>query len=133
MTENDRTDSSRFEEGLRIRKEVLGAEFVERNLAAASDFTRPVQEWVTEACWGTVWNRPGLDRATRSLINIAMLTALGKMNELAGHVRGALTNGCTVEQIQEVLLQTGVYCGAPAALEAFRTADKVIAEATAQD
>ncbi|MEU9407632.1 carboxymuconolactone decarboxylase family protein [Streptomyces sp. NPDC048281] len=133
MTENDRTDSSRFEEGLRIRKEVLGAEFVERNLAAAGDFTRPVQEWVTEACWGTVWNRPGLDRATRSLINIAMLTALGKMNELAGHVRGALTNGCTVEQIQEVLLQTGVYCGAPAALEAFRTADKVIAETTAQD
>ncbi|MET8976894.1 carboxymuconolactone decarboxylase family protein [Streptomyces sp. NPDC004539] len=120
--------TSRFEEGLKIRKEVLGADRVERTLSEASDFVWPAQQWVTEACWGTVWNRPGLDRATRSLLNIALLTALGRPVELAGHVRGALTNGCTPEQIQEVLLHTGVYCGVPAALDAFRTADTVLAE-----
>lgn len=90
------------------------------------DFSRPVQELVTEFAWGEIWSRPGLDLKTRSMLNLAMLTALNRSSELAGHVRGALNNGVTEEQIQEVLLQTFVYCGAPAALEAFRIAEQTI-------
>jgi 4-carboxymuconolactone decarboxylase len=93
-----------------------------------SDFSRPIQEFVTEYCWGTVWNSDGLERKTRSLINIAMLTALNRNHELGVHVRGALTNGATVAEIQEVLMQTAIYVGVPAALESFRTAERVIAE-----
>ncbi|HJE61671.1 MAG TPA: carboxymuconolactone decarboxylase family protein [Nocardiopsis listeri] len=120
--------NERFEAGLRNRKEVLGAEHVERSLAGVTEFSRPVQEFVTEYCWGGVWDRPGLDRRTRSLLNLGMLTALNRMHELSVHVRGALTNGCTEEEIQETLLQTAVYVGVPAALESFRVAEKVLRE-----
>ena len=119
----------RFEAGLEVRREVLGAEHVDRSLAAASDFMRPMQEFVTEYCWGAVWTRPGLDRRTRSLINLGMLTALGKGHELEVHVRGALTNGVTETEIREALLQAAVYCGVPAGIEAFRRADAVLASA----
>ncbi|MEU3979348.1 carboxymuconolactone decarboxylase family protein [Streptomyces sp. NPDC026672] len=118
----------RFDEGLRIRREVLGAEHVDRSLEKVTEFSRPVQELVTEYCWGEVWGRPGLDRRTRSLLNLTMLTALNRMHELAVHVRGALTNGCTEEEIQEALLQTAVYVGVPAALESFRVAERVLEE-----
>lgn len=117
----------RFERGLEVRREVLGGEHVDRSLAAASDFMRPMQEFVTEYCWGTVWTRPGLDRRTRSLINLGMLAALGKGQELEVHVRGALTNGATETEISETLLQAAVYCGVPAGIEAFRRADAVLA------
>jgi 4-carboxymuconolactone decarboxylase len=124
----DDTHQDTYEEGLRIRKEVLGAEHVERSLANVSDFSRPIQEFVTEYCWGVVWSRDALERKTRSLINIAMLTALNRGHELAVHVRGALNNGATPAEIQEVLLQTAVYAGVPAALESFRIADPIIQE-----
>jgi 4-carboxymuconolactone decarboxylase len=125
------TDES-YERGLAIRKEVLGAAHVERSLAGVSEFSRPVQELVTRTCWGDVWSRPGLDRRTRSLLNLGMLTALGRNHELAVHVRGALTNGCSETEIQEALLQTAVYCGAPAALESFRVAERVLGEVAAE-
>lgn len=123
------THRETYEAGLATRKAVMGAEHVERSLAQASEFARPMQELVTEYCWGAVWNRPGLERRTRSLVNIAMLTALGRNHELGGHVRGALRNGVSVEEIQEVLLQTAIYVGVPAALEAFRVAEQAISEA----
>ena len=118
----------RLERGKEIRGEVLGAEHVERSLANASEFTKPLQELVTEYCWGVVWARPGLGRRERSLLNLGLLTALNRSHELAVHVRGAVNNGCTVSEIQEVLLQTAVYCGVPAALESFRVADQVLVE-----
>jgi 4-carboxymuconolactone decarboxylase len=118
----------RFERGLQTRREVLGTDHVDRSLERVTDFSRPVQELVTEYCWGAIWTRPGLDRKTRSLLNLGMLTALNRMHEFAVHVRGALTNGATEEEIQETLLQTAVYCGAPAALESFRVAEQVIKE-----
>jgi 4-carboxymuconolactone decarboxylase len=124
----DGTHKETFEEGMRVRREVLGAEHVDKSFAAVSDFSRPIQEFVTEYCWGTVWNSDGLERKTRSLINIAMLTALNRNHELGVHVRGALTNGATVAEIQEVLMQTAIYVGVPAALESFRTAERVIGE-----
>ena len=123
--------SERFEEGLAIRRDVLGAEYVDAALDRAPPFARPLQELVTEYCWGSIWSRPGLERKTRSLINLAMLTALNRPHELAGHVRGALRNGCSEEEIQEVLLQAAVYCGLPAALDSFRVAEKVLEEARA--
>jgi 4-carboxymuconolactone decarboxylase len=116
----------RFEQGLAIRRAVLGADHVDRSIASATDFSRPIQELVTEYCWGRVWSRPGLERRTRSLLNLAMLTAVNHQHELALHVRGALRNGCTVEEIRETLLQAAVYCGVPAAVDAFRTAQAVI-------
>ena len=121
-------DKQTFERGLEIRKSVLGAEFVDNAIKSADDFNRPFQELVTEYCWGAVWTRDGLDRKTRSLLNLGMLTALNRMHELGAHVRGALTNGCTEEEIREALLQTAVYCGVPAALESFRVAQRVIEE-----
>ena len=120
--------TDRFEAGMRVRREVLGDAHVQRSLDAATAFSTPVQELVTEYCWGAVWDRDGLDRRTRSLLNLAMLTALGRNHELAVHVRGAVTNGATAEEIQETLLQTAVYCGAPAALESFRVAEGVLGE-----
>ena len=113
-------DDSRLERGDRVRREVLGDAHVDRSLTQATDFNRVVQEYVTASCWGDIWSRPGLDRRTRSLINLAMLTALNRPHEFAVHVRGALRNGCTEAEIQEVLLQTAAYCGAPAALESFQ-------------
>jgi 4-carboxymuconolactone decarboxylase len=115
-----------FEKGLEVRKQVLGAAHVERSLAAADDFSRPLQELVTAFAWGGVWARSGLSRRERSLINVAMLTALGKTDELAHHVRGALTNGVTKDEISEVLVQTAIYAGFPAALAAIRVARKAI-------
>ena len=107
-----------FEKGLKIRKETLGAEFVERSLATATDFNRPMQELVTEYCWGEVWGREGLSRRDRSMINIAMIAILNRHNELRGHLRGALNNGMTREEVAEVLLQVGIYGGIPAAVDA---------------
>jgi 4-carboxymuconolactone decarboxylase len=117
-----------FEAGLAIRREVLGDEYVERSIRSADDFNRPFQELVTEYCWGAIWGRPGLPRRTRSLLNLAMLTALNRPQELELHVRGALNNGVGREEMQEVFLQAAVYCGVPAALESFRVARKVFAE-----
>lgn len=122
----------RLQRGLELRRKVLGDSYVDNALAAATEFTRPIQEYVTATCWGDVWSRPGLDRRTRSLVNLAMLTALNRMTEFGAHVRGARRNGCTEAEIQEVLLQTAAYCGAPAALEAFRVADKVLSELRAE-
>ena len=122
----------RLARGLAIRREVLGDEHVERSMASVTEFTAASQELVTEFCWGDVWTRPGLDRRTRSLINLAMLTALNRKHEFRVHVRGALNNGCTTEEIQETLLQTIVYCGAPAGLEAFREAQAVLDELAAE-
>ncbi len=115
-----------FENGLKTRREVLGADYVDASLAQADDFMMAFQRITTEWAWDYVWNRPGLDRRTRSLLNLAMLTALGKSAELKLHVKGALTNGVTVEEIKEVLLHASVYCGIPAGLEAFRSAHEVL-------
>lgn len=125
MTSSD-SHVQTYEKGLDIRREVIGADYVERSLAAATDFTRPIQELVTEYCWGTVWSRDGLGRRERSLINLAMLTSLNRGHEFAVHVRGALRNGVTVDEIREVLLQTAIYVGVPAALESFRIASDAI-------
>ena len=116
-----------YQKGLQTRREVLGAEYVDQALAQADDFRRPLQEWVTQAAWGDVWNRPGLDRRTRSLLNLALLTALNRPHELKLHLRGALNNGVTREEIREVFLHAGVYCGAPAAVDSFRSAREVFA------
>ncbi len=114
--------------GKAVRRQVLGGEHVDRSMAQASAFARPIQELVTEYCWGAVWSRPGLAHATRSMLNLAMLTALNRTHELEVHVKGALNNGVTIIQIQEVLLQAAAYCGAPAALESFRAAERVLIE-----
>jgi 4-carboxymuconolactone decarboxylase len=119
---------SRYETGLKVRTEVLGHDHVARAMDGASMFSRPMQELVIEYCWGTIWSRPGLARRERSLINLAMITALNRPHELAVHVRGAITNGCTVAEIQEVLLQASIYCGVPAGLDAFRIAETVLRE-----
>ena len=120
-------DTKRFEDGLAVRRQVLGADYVDRAIAEADEFTRPLQEFVTEYCWGAIWTRPGLPRKTRSLLNLAMLTALNRPHELKLHVRGALRNGCTRGEIMEVLLQAAVYCGVPAAIDGFRVAREVFA------
>jgi 4-carboxymuconolactone decarboxylase len=114
--------------GLNVRTEVMGEEFVQRAINNTTELTQPLQDWINEHAWGSTWQREGLSRQTRSLITIAMLAALKTPAELKGHVRGALNNGCTVEEIQEVLLHSVVYCGAPAAQEAFRAAQEVIDE-----
>jgi 4-carboxymuconolactone decarboxylase len=119
-------DDGRMEEGARVRREVLGEEHVQRSLERASDFTRPMQEFVTEFCWGAIWSRPGLSRRDRSLVNLGMLAALGRSHELGVHVRGAISNGCTREEIQEALLQVAVYAGVPAGMEAFRVAEATL-------
>jgi 4-carboxymuconolactone decarboxylase len=120
------SESEMFERGLEMRRAVLGDDYVDRSLAQADDFMMAFQELTTEWAWGYAWSRPGLDRQTRSLLNLAMLTALGKSAELKLHVKGALANGVTVEQIKEVLLHATVYCGIPAGLEAFRAAHEVL-------
>lgn len=122
-----------FEDGLRMRKQVMGDAFVEKAFANADDFTAPLQEFVTRNAWGTVWNRPGLDLKTRSMITLSMLTALGRSHEIKGHVRGAINNGVTIEEIREVLLHATVYCGVPLAIDAFRAAQEVLAELAAQE
>lgn len=115
-----------FDKGLATRKQVMGEDFVAEAFGNATPFSLPMQHYITRNAWGDVWQRPGLDMKTRSLITVAMLTALGKQHELKGHVRGALNNGASPEEIQEVLLHASVYCGVPAAVEAFRTAASVV-------
>lgn len=122
----DDAQRSLFDDGLVVRKQVLGEEHVNRSLNEASPFMQPMQELVTEYCWGAVWARPGLDRRTRSLVNLAMLTILNRPQELQAHVRGALTNGCSVLEIQETLLQAAIYAGVPAGIDAFRVADAIV-------
>jgi 4-carboxymuconolactone decarboxylase len=120
--------SEMFEKGLEVRKAVLGAEYVETSIKNADDFNRPMQELVTEYCWGALWTRPGLPRKTRSMLNLAMLATLNRPHELELHLRGALRNGVTKDEIKEVLLQVAVYAGVPAGVDSFRIARKVFAE-----
>ena len=117
-----------FNRGLEIRKSVLGKEYVEKSIAAADDFNMPLQRLVTEYCWGAVWGRDGLDKKTRSIINLAMISALNRPHELKMHVKGALRNGLTRDEIREVLLQVGIYCGVPAAVDSFRVAREALNE-----
>jgi 4-carboxymuconolactone decarboxylase len=120
--------SEKYKQGMAVRREVLGDEYVDNAIKGATAFTKSLQDMVTENCWGEVWTRTAIPRATRSLITIGMLSALHATTELKTHVHGALRNGCSVEEIQEVLLQTTAYCGAPAGIEAFRAAKEVIDE-----
>jgi 4-carboxymuconolactone decarboxylase len=121
----------KYEKGMAVRRAVLGDDYVDKAMAGATDFTKPLQDLVTENCWGEIWTREAIPRRTRSLVTIAILAALKAPAEIKLHVRGALRNGCTVEEIQEVLLQTAVYCGVPAGIEAFRAAKEVIDDWTA--
>ena len=116
------------DKGLEIRRAVLGDKYVDAALKNTTDFNQPLQELLNQWCWGAGWGREGLSRKERSMINLAMLTALGRTHEVETHVRGALNNGMTPEQISEVLLQTAIYCGVPAAVDSFRAAAKVLAE-----
>ena len=120
-----------YDRGLKVRREVLGADYVDKQIASADDFNRPMQNLVTEYCWGAIWNRPGLDRRTRSMLNLAMLSALNRHHEFKAHVKGAIKNGVTKQEITEVLLQVAIYCGVPAGVDAFRTAKEVLAEVDA--
>ena len=120
-----------YEKGLKVRKEVLTPEYVDQALKSADDFSAPLQEMVTEYCWGWLWNREVLPRKMRSLINIALLTVLNRPHELKIHVKGALRNGCTKEEIREVLLHVGVYAGVPAAVDGFRNAREALREVSA--
>jgi 4-carboxymuconolactone decarboxylase len=117
-----------FDQGLTTRREVLGAEYVDASIKNADDFNRDMQELVTQYCWGDIWNRPGLDRRTRSFLNLAMLTALNRPHEIKLHVRGAINNGLSKDEIKEVFLQAAIYCGVPAAIDSFRVAKEVFKE-----
>jgi 4-carboxymuconolactone decarboxylase len=121
-------DTDEFKKGLEIRKAVLGEKAVERSLTSATDFSAPLQQLVTEYCWGNVWARPGLDRRIRSFLNLAMLTTLNRSHELRLHILGALNNGVTRDEIREVFIQAAIYVGVPAALESTRIADEVFKE-----
>ena len=127
-TDTTRQDDKDFDKGLATRKQVMGEDFVTNAFSKATPFTLPMQHYITRNAWGDVWQRPGLDLKTRSLITVAILTAMGKQHELKGHVRGALNNGATPKEIQEVLLHASVYCGVPTAVEAFRSAAEVVDE-----
>ena len=122
----NRPRSERFERGLKTRREVLGDAHVERSLDASTDFNWPSQMLATEWAWDEIWNRPGLDRRARSLLNLGMLAALNRPHEFKAHVRGAIHNGVTVAELQEILLQIGGYCGIPAAMDCFRLASEVL-------
>ena len=124
--------SELYDQGMAVRRGVLGDAYVDRSLQGGTEFRKPMQDLVTEFCWGAVWSREGIDRKTRSLVNLGMLTALNRSTELAAHVRGAVNNGATKEEIQEVLLQAAVYCGMPAGLESFRVAEKVFDDLAAE-
>ncbi len=117
-----------FDQGLSTRREVLGPEYVDTSIKNATDFNIDIQELVTQYCWGDVWNRPGLERKTRSFLNLAMITALNRPHELKLHVRGAINNGLTKDEIKEVFLQAAIYCGVPAAIDSFRVASEVFKE-----
>jgi 4-carboxymuconolactone decarboxylase len=124
-------EEERTQQGMRVRREVLGDAHVDRAVASTTSFTEPFQDFITRYAWGEIWSRPGLGRAERSMVTLAVLTALGREHELAMHVRAGLRNGLTAEQIGEVLLQTGVYAGVPAANRAFAIAQEVLREAGA--
>ena len=126
LTDAKNKDNKDFDAGLATRKQVMGKDFVANAFGTATEFTLPMQHYITKNAWGDVWQRPGLDLKTRSLITVAMLTALGKQHELKGHVRGALNNGATPEEISEVLLHASIYCGVPSAVEAYRSAAEVV-------
>lgn len=130
MAKDDETKAL-FEAGLKVRREVLGAEYVDRSITNANDFMMAFQHITTEWCWGYGWDRPGLDRKTRSMLNLAMLTALNRAPEIKLHVKGALNNGVSVDEIKEVLLHATIYCGIPAGLDAFKAANEVLVEAGA--
>jgi 4-carboxymuconolactone decarboxylase len=121
-------DKATFDRGLEIRKAVLGAEYVENSFKTADSFNKPMQELATEYCWGYVWGREGLPKKTRSMLNLAMISALNRPHELKIHVAGALRNGVTREEISEIFLQVAIYCGVPAGVDSFRTAREVFAE-----
>ncbi len=121
-------DKQLYDAGMKLRRDVVGAEYVDKAMASADDLTADFQQFVTEYCWGAIWTREDLSPRDRSVLNLGMLTALGKPNELKLHLRGALTNGVTREEIREILMQTAVYCGVPAAMEGFRMAREVFAE-----
>ncbi|WP_179875539.1 carboxymuconolactone decarboxylase family protein [Sinorhizobium sp. BJ1] len=120
--------SEQFANGLTTRREVMGDEYVDAALGKATDFTWPMQQLVTEYCWDKIWNRPGLDRRSRSILNLGMISVLNRPHELRGHVRGAINNGVTKEEIQEILLQVAVYVGVPAGIDSFRHAQEVFNE-----
>ena len=122
-----------FDQGLATRREVLGAAYVDGSINNATDFNIDMQELVTQYCWGDIWNRPGLDRKTRSFLNLAMITALNRPHELKLHVRGAVNNGLTRDEIKEVFLQAAIYCGVPAAIDSFRVAAEVFKEIDAEE
>lgn len=132
MTLRAEFNTERFAKGLKIREEVLGAEHVKKSLEAATDFTAPMQKLVTEWCWGEIWGRPGLDRRTRSIINLSMLSALNRPHEIRLHVLGALNNGLTQDEIMEILMQVAIYCGVPSALDSMKVAAEVLAEQAAK-
>ena len=121
-------ETDQFKKGLEIRRAVVGDSYVQKSLSEADDLTAPLQKLVTEYCWGEVWSRPGLDRRIRSFLNLAMLIALNRPNELRLHLRGAINNGVTREEITEVVLQAAIYCGVPASLDAMKAAKEVIAQ-----
>jgi 4-carboxymuconolactone decarboxylase len=122
-----------FDKGLRIRKEVLGKEYVEKALAAADEFSMPLQEMATETCWGYIWGREGLSRRDRSVVNLALISVLNRPHELRAHVKAALRNGVTKKEMAEILLQVGCYAGIPAAVDSFRVAKEAISEYEAEN
>ena len=121
-------DTKKFKDGLKTRKEVLGEDYVNKSLSNADDFTMDIQKLATEYCWDEIWNRPGLDRRSRSLLNLGMIAAMNKPQELKAHIKGAITNGVTKDELKEVFLQVAIYCGLPVALENFRLAQEVLKE-----
>jgi 4-carboxymuconolactone decarboxylase len=131
MAADSRSYEERIAEGMRVRREVLGAEYVDKNKGEQSRLQRDFAEYTVEQAWSAVWIRPGLERKTRSMLNLAMLTALGRLHELEVHMRGAITNGVTETEVSEILRQVGVYAGVPVAAEGFRVADKVFRELAA--
>jgi 4-carboxymuconolactone decarboxylase len=130
MSTQDKSDT--YKAGLAMRRKVLGDKYVDESLRKATDFNRPLQDYLTEHAWGAVWTREGLPPKTRSMLNLAILTAINRPNELAIHLRGALNNGVTREEIREIFLHCGAYCGAPAALDSFKLAGKIFDEIDAE-
>jgi 4-carboxymuconolactone decarboxylase len=128
ITRENAMNKEAFEKGLKTRREVLGADYVDSSIRNADDFNMPMQELTTEFCWNEIWNRPGLDRRTRSFLNLAMITALNRPHELKLHVKAAINNGLTKDEIKEVFLQAAVYCGVPAGMDSFRTAKEAFKE-----
>jgi len=121
-------DQPTFEKGLAIRRDMFGAELADKAWAAADDFNRPFEELVNQYCFGEIWSRPGLDRKTRSIVTLSMLTGLNRPNQIRAHVRGAISNGVSKQEIQELFLQAAIYCGVPAAVDSFRIAREVFQE-----